>query len=265
MNGITFYKTDRLGASYLPVHTWLDWGLILKEKPDVSFPAVKTKYIDLSGSNGQLDLTDLLTYDTKYSNRTGSFVFTSIRPREQWNFLKTEIANYLHGQRVKMILDEDLSYYWIGRFTINEWLSDKKTAQLTIDYDLEPFKYELYSTMEDYKWDTVNFETGIIRQWKDIRIEPDLSLFLIGSRKPVIPTLTVRPDDRLGFRVDGLYGFPPIRRIFTLPYGIYQDPNFVIRENTILYQYVFRAGYDSHDNYYHNIGTLSIEYRGGYL
>ncbi len=266
MNGITFHKEDYLGVSYGDKHTWEDWGLILKVKPDIAFPETKTKYIDITGGNGQIDLTSLLTYDTKYDNRVGSFVFSSIRPRDHWNTLKSEIANFLHGQRVKMILDEDPDYYWMGRFTLNEWLSDKKIGELTIDYNLEPYKYEMFTSVEDYEWDTFNFETGVVRQWKDIRIDGPTDIVLIGSRMPVIPTLTIETDDGNGFHgVGGLYGFPPVVRGFNLPDGTYKDPNFVIRENTYLHPYHFYGETSQHGVTYQNTGTITIEYRGGSL
>lgn len=267
MKGITFYKEDYLGTSFGNKHTWDDWNLILKTKPDVSFPETKTKYIDLTGSNGQIDLTSLLTYDTKYANRQGSFTFSTIIPRDYWDSLKTEIANYLHGQRMKMIIDEDPSYYWMGRFSLNEWKSDKKIGELVIDYDLEPYKYELFTSVEDYEWDPFNFETGVVRRWENIRIDEPTDLVLIGSRMPVIPTLTIETDDGNGFcAVGGLYGFPPVIRGFNLADGTYKDPNFVIRENTHLHPYHFRGEIQGNGGVtYQNTGSITIEYRGGSL
>lgn len=229
-------------------HTWTDWGLILTEKPDVQFPVVKTNYVDLTGGNGQIDLTESLTGDVKYKNRTGSFVFTKIGDRENWNNLKSRIANFLHGRKVEIILDEDLSFYYAGRLSINDWKSDKKTGQLTLDYDLDPYKYELTTANENWEWDTLNFEVGVIREWNEIPVVHGKDLELVGSRKPIVPTITVESSDGTGLVLSGRYGKNPFKT-FRLADGTYKNLNFVIYE-----------GLNTWESW--SDGTITIEYRG---
>lgn len=248
MNGIEI-KVIETNEVY---HTWKDWELILAEKPDVNFPAVKTNYIDLPGGNGQIDLTESLTDDVKYKNRTGSFVFTKIGNRENWNNFKSSIANFLHGKKLKIILDEDLSFYYVGRLSINDWKSDKKTGQLTLDYDLDPYKYERTTSAEDWEWDTFNFEMGVIREWTEIPVLPDTNLVLIGCRKPIVPTITVVSSDNHGLQMYGRYGRKNTEKIFVLRDGTYKNPQFVIWE-----------GVNSWENY--STGTITIDYRGASL
>lgn len=247
MNGVLFGNK----------HSWTDWNLILKYKPDISFPLVKTNYIDLSGSDGQIDLTESLTGEVHYQNRTGSLTFTKVGDRNSWNNIKTIIADYLHGQRMQMILDEDRSYFYVGRFSLNEWKSDKKTGDLVIDYNLEPYKYNLFSSVEPWEWDTFNFETDIIRNYSGIEINGTETITLIGSRKTVVPTITVVTTDELGFNVQGEYGLSGEVSVFNLPDGTYKDPNFIIRQGEHEYQF-----YPDDNN---NVGTLTIDFRGGRL
>lgn len=231
-------------------HTWTDWNLVLKEKPDISFPEVKTNYIDLTGADGQIDLTEVFG-EPKYKNRKGSLTFTKVGNRDSWNGLKSNIQNYLHGQKMRMILDEDSGYYYYGRFALNNWKSSKKTADLVIDYDLDPWKYEVISSIEPWKWDPFNFETGVIRNYASIEINGDTTVDLIGSRKPTIPTLTVNSTGK-GFRVHGEYGSSGSVQWFDLPNGTYKDPEFIIREG----RHTFR---------FQGTGTITVNFRGGSL
>ena len=250
MRGITFGNK----------HTFRDWGLILKEKPDINFPEVKTNYIDISGTDGHIDLTEALTGEPKYKNRDGSLVFSKVGDRNRWEFLKSSIADFLHGKRMQMITDDDHSYYYLGRFSLNEWKSDKKIGQITIDYSLEPYKYELFSSIEEWEWDPFNFETGVIRNYKELPITPDARITLIGSRKSVIPTITVDSDDGHGFYVYGEYGIGGSEQWFFLPDGIYKDPNFIIRQGE--HEFLFAENTEESIS---GSGKITVDFKGGRL
>lgn len=234
-------------------HSWEDWKLILKERPDISFPEPKTNYIDLSGSDGQIDLSEVLTGEVKYKNRVGSFTFTYVSDRDKWDLIKTKISNYLHGKRMKIILDDDRSHYYIGRFSLNEWVSDKKTGDLVINYDLEPYKYDLTTSTEPWLWDPFSFVEGVIRNYDQMQIEPETTINLYGSRKTCVPTITVSTKNGSGFTVYGEYGQSGTVQWFNLPDGTYKDPDFIIRDG--IHPYLFRK----------NFGTITFDYRGGNL
>lgn len=55
-------------------HTWLDWQLILTAK-SVTPPEVKTYYVDIDGRSGSLDLSEALTGEISYQDRTVSASF----------------------------------------------------------------------------------------------------------------------------------------------------------------------------------------------
>lgn len=96
---------------------------------------------------------------------------------------------YLHGQRLQAILEDDPDYYYQGRFSVNAWKSDQQWSLITIDYDVEPFKYELDSAHENWLWDTFNFEKDVIRYYKNLPVSGSLAVTVIGTMVSVTPTI----------------------------------------------------------------------------
>ena len=236
MNGVTF--GDK--------HSYRDWGLILKSRPVISPPSPKTLYIDIPGSDGVLDLTESLTGDVKFENRTITCEFNVIDNRKRWSNIYSEILYYLHGRQMKIMLDEDPTYYYVGRFQVNEWKSDKVTSLITIEGNVEPYKLEVCGSLDDWEWDSFNFETGIIRQWKDLTVEDSLTITVVGTRKTVVPSFIVQSNDGSGMTVtfDG--------RTYNLSDGVNRVVNINIKQET--QTLVFTGN-----------GTVSIDYRGGRL
>ena len=55
-------------------NTWYDWRLICTAK-DVTPPEPKTYYVELDGMDGTLDLSESLTGEISYKDRTVSAAF----------------------------------------------------------------------------------------------------------------------------------------------------------------------------------------------
>ena len=130
MNGVTF--GDK--------HSFRDWGLILKSRPVIAPPNPKTVYNDMPEADGSIDLTDYLTGNVHFENRKITCVFNVLDAREYWSSKYSEILNYLHGKRMKLIFDEDPDYYYIGRFKVDSWDSEEKVSTITISCEVEPWK-----------------------------------------------------------------------------------------------------------------------------
>lgn len=178
------------GVTFGDKHTYLDWGLLPKSRPTVAPPDVVTNYVDVPGLDGQLDLSEVLTGRVGYQTRDFSAEFLVIDARNRWYTLYSEILDTLHGQRVKIILDEDPVYYYMGRVTVNTLKSDRKTATISLKAVCDPYKLEIAGSLDDWLWDTFNFETGIIRDYKALTVDGTLTLTIPGTRRPCIPTIT---------------------------------------------------------------------------
>ena len=131
------------------VNTWNDWRLIPATRPVVAQPAASYKYVDIPGMDGSLDLSTYLVGRPTYSDRSGSFTFYVANEDPvtgakygDWALRKQQIAQYLDGSVIlKMSLEDDPHYYYIGRFYMKEWSPGQNFSQVTIEYRVKPYKY----------------------------------------------------------------------------------------------------------------------------
>lgn len=105
---------------------------------DVGVPEIQTYKVDVPGRNGTLDLSEFLTGDIRYSNRTLKFSFYMKGKQEQLLNSINEMMMF-HGQKVKIILDDCLNYYFIGRATIT-YNDYKHYIEFEMSVDAEPFR-----------------------------------------------------------------------------------------------------------------------------
>jgi hypothetical protein len=52
-----------------------------------------------------------------------------------------------------------------------------------IEADVDPFKYDVFSSDEDWEWDIFDFENGIINEAAEIVVNGATSFMLVGRRK----------------------------------------------------------------------------------
>ena len=233
-------------------NSWADWYLIPSSRPVFNPPTPKTKFVDIPGADWHLDMSTVLTGDIAYEARTGSFEFIvdngqlSDYKAERWHLLYSEILDYLHGQLSKAVLEDDPGFYYEGRFTVNQWKSDPNNSKITIDYNVRPYKMERFSSIEDWEWDSFCFEDGIIREYKDLRVDGSLEFVITGRRMRVTPSFIVKSNDGKGMKVT----FNGVTH--NLPDGTSRVVNIqtVEGKNTLKFT---------------GNGTVSIDYRGGCL
>lgn len=244
-HSITFTVVDGLVPKG-DKNTWADWFLVPSSRPVFNPPSPKTTYIDIPGSDGHLDMTEALTGDVTYDCRKGSLEFIVDNWHREWHELYSEIMDYLHGQTIRAVLEDDPAHYYEGRFTVNQWKSEPVNSKITIDYIVHPYKFDVWSSIEDWEWDPFDFESDVVREYKDLTVEAQLPLTIVGSRKPVIPEFTVETADGNGLSVeyDGA--------VYYLPDGTSKNTHIVIREGET-------------ELTFYGHGTVSIDYRGGGL
>ena len=133
-------------------NTFEEWGMVPTTRPVINPPSVKTSYVDLPSTHGQLDYTHYLLGEVPYGQRTGSWEFR-LRPGRRWASVYSEIMNFLHGERHTVILEDNPGFQYVGRLSVNQWRSDPAQSLITIDYNLDPFKYSTESSDEtDWLW-----------------------------------------------------------------------------------------------------------------
>lgn len=127
-------------------HSSQDLGLTLNSQ-NIGMPAPKTIQVDISGADGILDLTESFG-EVKYNNRTLQFTFTRIEKIISWDIRKSIVANFLHGQKMKISVWSDPDYYYIGRCTVDEYNSSRKKGTIVVTCNCEPYKYKADKTTQ---------------------------------------------------------------------------------------------------------------------
>ena len=132
------------------MNTFSDWHLVPDSRPVIALPETKTVTVDIPGSNGILDLSESLTHYPLYNNRSGTLTFHVLNDYTPWDVLYHRIANYLHGRRRTLVLEDDPMYYYIGRYAI-EWTSnnDGTWSDVAINYELDPYKQFIQTSIQE--------------------------------------------------------------------------------------------------------------------
>lgn len=122
-------------------NTWYDWRLILTAK-DVTPPEPKTNYVNLDGMDGTLDLSESLTGEIAYDDRTVTATFwTDNGTRTEREALLREIRAVLHGRKIKIIDPDDPDHYFYGRVKIKSVKNTVPYAEFSIEATCEPWRY----------------------------------------------------------------------------------------------------------------------------
>lgn len=179
-------------------NTFENWGLVAAEQPSVAPPELKSMYVDLPASNGVLDYTQLLLNKVPFGRRKGSWKFYTDEVKMAslgltWQDLYLKIAEQLNGRECEICLEDDLSYYYRGRLTVNQWRSLAAFSEIVIDYNLESYKYS-YTSSDDYDWQfdqaMENPDFNILYGEYAIKDFKVINLINEGDQ-PVVPEITV--------------------------------------------------------------------------
>lgn len=219
-----------------------EWGMRLLTL-EVGTPEADTKFKEVPGRNGDLDLTEIQTGYTTYKNTTMKLTFDFVDgDYGTWLRKGSEIFNALHGKREKVILGNEKTFFYEGRVKIDTDKINKKYSKVEIEVNRDPYKYEKYSSTEDWLWDDFSFEDGIIREYKDLAVSGSLELHIPGRSMPVIPEF----DCSVSMSVTHN------RKIYSLPAGKSKAPDLLLIEGDNVLTFTGN-------------GTVSVEYRGGSL
>nr|DAT32044.1 MAG TPA: distal tail protein [Caudoviricetes sp.] len=175
-----------IGVTFGDKHSFDDFGIYLTSKT-INPPEPQTNTISVPLRDGSIDLTESLTNDVKYNDRKIDMTFSVVHPMEQWSDKVSEIENYLHGKRMKVVFDDDANYYYIGRLKVNEWSSQKSIGKLVIECVADPYKYDI---QDDWLWDSFDFENGYIRESENILVSGSTTVVIVGKHKKTYPTIT---------------------------------------------------------------------------
>lgn len=147
-------------------HSYEDFGVLLTSQ-DIGTPKPKTISVSINGKDGDIDLTEAFG-EIKYSNRTLKFTFSCIEGLQAWEKRKTQIANFIHGQKFKITTWSDYNYYYIGRCIVDEYNSSKSQGTIVITCDCEPYKYKQELTTFNLVSGTNTINNGRMTVYADL-------------------------------------------------------------------------------------------------
>lgn len=225
-------------------NTWDDWFLIPSSRPLINPPSPKTKFVDVPGRDGVLDLSELINPYTVYGNRSGSNEFIVDNDHWAWYNAYSTIMTILQGKSgLQIVLLDDRNFYYEGRTSVNAWKSDQSWSSIVLDYNVSPWKKRMNTSLEPWKWDPFNFETGVIRYFNQQQITGSGTIRLVGDAIRETPWFTATTAMTVQFK-NRTYNLTAGKRM--------QVPDIVITEgeNTLVFT---------------GTGKVTIEYRGGSL
>lgn len=128
-------------------NTWYDWRLIITAK-SITPPDPKTNYVKLDGMSGTLDMSEALTGEITYNDRTITASFwTDHGNRKDREALLRKITASLHGKKIKIVEPDDPNHYFYGRVKIKSQNNNLAYAEFTIEAVCDPWRYAIEETV----------------------------------------------------------------------------------------------------------------------
>lgn len=222
-------------------NTWDDWRLIPSSRPLVVPPTVKESSLDIPGTNGLLDTTDMYGR-VMYGNRAGSWQFIVENDFRPWEEAYSDIMAYVHGQARYVVLEDDPEYYYQGRVKVNQWASNKDNSTITFDYNLDPYKYKIAYKSEEWEWNPLN-PYGSAIDYRMIEVPGTKTITIVGRNEEIIPDIIVTSPMEL----------------------TYNDEDYVLTKGHNRPAGLMLTGSASNTLTFTGYGIVSIDYRGGVL
>lgn len=116
------------------------FGLVLTDDSTYAPPAPKVYTVDIPGGDGSVDVTESLSGDVAYSERTHTLIFIVAHP-DNFETAKTSVSNFLHGRRFDYKLTFDPGYTYTGRFSIDEYYSKMHYGYIKVTVSADPYKF----------------------------------------------------------------------------------------------------------------------------
>ena len=196
------------GITFGNLHSYNDLKLILESK-ELGSPEVKVRKIDIEGADSSLDYTEFFG-EPKYEDVTHKFSFSTIVPQAQFLSLYSTVKNALHGKKMRIILDGDPLFYYMGRIKVMPFTNEKNIGKISVECDCEPFKYKLAKTVVS------------------TAVSGTKTISLTNSRKRAVPEVSITTSGSLNLVFQG-------SNIWDLGSGSYTLPELELVEgvNTV--------------------------------
>lgn len=165
------------GILFGNVHSFRDLQMILSKK-EIGSPPIKKETLDIPGGDGELDQTEFFG-EPKYGNATHKFTFTTIQKDLLTQY--SAVKNALHGKKVRIVLDDDPTFFYMGRCEVSGFHDEHGVGTIVITCDCEPYKYKLQPTQ------------------MSVTVDGTQVITLTNSRKRAVPTISTTATMTISF------------------------------------------------------------------
>lgn len=247
MDALTNAATIIVAATGESFHTLDDWGLAIGNNDCIGTPEIEEHYVDVPGVAKRLDMSDALTGYPVYTHRPIRLSVGGIRKRMRWDSTISSIRNKIHGKIVKVIFDNDKSYYWTGRAKVTGYDRQRELGTFTIEIPYaEPYKLAINDSTQGWLWDTFSFRTGIIKRSTDIAVNGSATYTINAGNMPIVPEFSVTSIGSGGLSVEAN------GENYALAAGRNRFPDLIAYGRDVIYKFT-------------GTGTVTIIYREGSL
>lgn len=233
-----------------------DFNLIIKHKV-IHSPNPQLHKQTIIGMDGAIDLTEYITGNVKFDERQIDLNFRFLGRENERTAMVSKMLEFVHGQDIKYIFNDDLDFFYEGRMTENTPEVNGKTYDLSTTITCKPFKRDLTSSAEEWLWDTFDFELGVINELSSLELPVNeyVGYILIGTAEDY-PIITAHDAN-----VEVWYDVNPtiaqqVSPMWTIPANFTKK----LYDCKILkgeHWFTFRAR--------GNNGSVTVDYRGGML
>lgn len=217
----------------------------------IPYPEPKVHKIDIPHSSGSVDVT-AATGNVNYSDREGLQLEFKLycKSYAEWKLKLQQIATHIHGQKLKMICDDDLDHYYMVRLQLDSTRSNNINSTVVLTGTADPFKYALLASNDPWLWDPFNFVTGEIISSDDVVVDGSATVRVRGGSFPTSPTFYVYDSTNLQVIFeDKSY---PLPKTSVKAYEVYRFPQIKVGADDVNFTFTGK-------------GKVSVVYRGRYL
>lgn len=186
------------GINFGNKNSYADFGLLLTGRK-IGAAEVKRKTLNIPGRDGVIDYTAAFGRPF-YEDRELEFDFKLI-DRDTFYTTYTELAEYLHGQKMRVSLEEDPAYYYDGRCEVSDLDISKYLGKITVTVHADTYKYSKASSTEDIPWDEVDFENTVFRYIDTLNVDSSLQITIPKGGVEVVPVFNVTSFSSETFKV----------------------------------------------------------------
>lgn len=183
-------------------HTFDNWGLYVTNTDYIKEPKQYTKYIEIPGRNGLLDLSEVIAGRQVYTSREIKLNLAGHRNKVDWDSVISTFRNDINGKVCRLIFDNDTHYYWRGRIDIKDFSSALNFGKFVINLpNADPYKYSVLSSADPWLWDPFNFLTDVVTYIGAITVSGTETVTIPHGHMATSPELVVSDQTSATFTV----------------------------------------------------------------